>query len=134
MNICIFSIKLPISVKICLAVIEILTFNKRSSKVYGFHKRTFLLTVHGVDGRRHRRNCRNGKTNTDRMMCRGWRFREGSIVGAKSARCNSGGPSTPVTSASCTDRCGDITPVGGLVLEGRLSPTIPAAPIVPQIS
>jgi len=32
MNICLFSIKVPISVKICPTVIEILTFNKWSQK------------------------------------------------------------------------------------------------------
>jgi len=32
MNICLFSIKVPILVKICLIVIEILTFNKWSQK------------------------------------------------------------------------------------------------------
>jgi len=36
-------------VKISLTVIEILTFDKWSSKVYRFQKRTFLLTFHGVD-------------------------------------------------------------------------------------
>jgi len=41
MNICLFSIKLPILVKICAAVIEILTFNKWSSKVCRFQKRAF---------------------------------------------------------------------------------------------
>jgi len=49
MNICLFSIKLPILVKICPTVIEMLTFNKWSSKVYRFLKRAFLLAVHGVD-------------------------------------------------------------------------------------
>jgi len=34
MNICLFSTKLPISVNISGTVIEILTFNKLSSKVY----------------------------------------------------------------------------------------------------
>jgi len=32
-------------------------------KVYRFQKRAFLLTVHGVNWRQHRRNCRIGKTN-----------------------------------------------------------------------
>ena len=32
MNICLFSIKLPILVKICLTLIEILTYNKWSKK------------------------------------------------------------------------------------------------------
>jgi len=45
-------------VKICPTIIEILTFNKWSSNVYRFQKRAFLLTVHGVDWRQHRRNCR----------------------------------------------------------------------------
>jgi len=36
-------------VKISPTVIEILTFNKWSSKVYRFQKRAFLLTFHGVD-------------------------------------------------------------------------------------
>jgi len=36
-------------VKICPIVIEILTSNKRSSKVYRFQKHAFLLTFHGVD-------------------------------------------------------------------------------------
>ena len=34
--------------KISPTIIEMLTFNK-SSKVYCFHKRAFLLTFHGVD-------------------------------------------------------------------------------------
>jgi len=46
MNICLFSIKLPILVQICPTIIEILTCNKWSSKVYRF---AFLLTVRGVD-------------------------------------------------------------------------------------
>jgi len=49
MNICLFSIKLPILVQICPTIIEILTCNKWSSKVYRFQKHAFLLTVHGVD-------------------------------------------------------------------------------------
>jgi len=49
MNVCLFSIKLPILLKICHTVVEILTFNKWSSKVYRFQKRAFLLAVHGVD-------------------------------------------------------------------------------------
>jgi len=51
------------------------------------------------------------------------------VIGAKSARCDGGGPSI---SASCIDIWGDTISVGGLVLEGRLSPTIPAAPICPR--
>jgi len=31
-------------------------------KVYRFQKRAFLLTVHGVNWRQNRRNCRSGKT------------------------------------------------------------------------
>jgi len=31
-------------------------------KVYRFQKCAFLLTVHGVNWRQHRRNCRIGKT------------------------------------------------------------------------
>jgi len=49
MNICLFSIKLPILAKISFTVIEILTFNKWFSEVYHFQKRAFLLTFHGVD-------------------------------------------------------------------------------------
>jgi len=49
MNICLFSIKLPILVKISPTVIEILTFNKWSLKVYRFQERAFLLTFLGVD-------------------------------------------------------------------------------------
>jgi len=49
MNICLFSIKLPILEKISPSVIEILTFNEWSSKVYRFQKCAFLLTLHGVD-------------------------------------------------------------------------------------
>jgi len=33
-------------------------------KVYHFQKRAFLLTVHGVNQRQHRRNCRIGKRKT----------------------------------------------------------------------
>jgi len=33
-------------------------------KVYRFQKRAFLLRVHGVNWRQHRRNCRIGKTKT----------------------------------------------------------------------
>jgi len=36
--------------------------------VYRFQKRAFLLTVHGVNWRQHRRNCRIGKTKTNKMM------------------------------------------------------------------
>jgi len=32
-------------------------------KVYCFQKRAFLLTVHGVNWRQHRRNIRKTKTN-----------------------------------------------------------------------
>jgi len=39
MNICLFSMKLPILVKISHTIIEILAFNKWFSKVYRFHKR-----------------------------------------------------------------------------------------------
>jgi len=45
---------MPILVKICPIDIEILTFNKWSSKVYRFQKRAFLLTVQC--------NCRIGET------------------------------------------------------------------------
>jgi len=38
------------------------------SKVYRFLKRDFLLTVHGVNWRQHRRNCRIGKTKTNKMV------------------------------------------------------------------
>jgi len=38
------------------------------SKVYGFQKRDFLLTVHGVNRRQHRRNSRIGKTKTNKMV------------------------------------------------------------------
>jgi len=38
------------------------------SKVYRFQKRDFLLTVHGVNWRQHRRNCRIGKTKTNKMV------------------------------------------------------------------
>jgi len=41
--------------KICPTVTEIFTFNKRSQK------RDFLLTVHGVNWRQNRRNCRIDK-------------------------------------------------------------------------
>jgi len=46
MNICLFSIKLPILVKISFIVIEILTFNnnKWSSEVYHFHAEACFLT------------------------------------------------------------------------------------------
>jgi len=40
------------------------------SKVYRFQKRDFLLTVHGVNWRQHRRNCRIGKTKTNKMVFR----------------------------------------------------------------
>jgi len=37
-------------------------------KVYRFQKGVFLLTVHhGVNWRQHRRNCRIGKTKTNKM-------------------------------------------------------------------
>jgi len=49
MNMCLFSVKLPMLVKICLAVIEILAFNKMALEVYRSQKRAFLLTVHGVN-------------------------------------------------------------------------------------
>jgi len=39
------------------------------SKVYRFQKRDFLLTVHGVNWRQHRRNCRIGKTKANKMVC-----------------------------------------------------------------
>jgi len=38
------------------------------SKVYRFKKRDFLVTVHGVNWRQHRRNCRIGKTKTNKMV------------------------------------------------------------------
>jgi len=38
------------------------------SKVYRFQKRDFLLTVYGVNWRQHRRNCRIGKTKTNKMV------------------------------------------------------------------
>ena len=68
MNICLFSIKVPILVKICPTVIEILTFNKWSQKFCRFQKRDFLLTVNGVNWRQHRRKCRIGKTKTKKMV------------------------------------------------------------------
>jgi len=34
-------------------------------KVYRFQKRAFLFTVHGVNWRQHRRNCRISKTKTN---------------------------------------------------------------------
>jgi len=37
-------------------------------KVYRFQKRAFLLTVHGVNWRQHRRICRIGKTKTNKMV------------------------------------------------------------------
>jgi len=37
-------------------------------KVYRFHKCAFLLTVHGVNWRQHRRNCRISKTKTNKMV------------------------------------------------------------------
>jgi len=37
-------------------------------KVYRFQKRAFLLTVHGVKWRQHRRNCRISKTKTSKMV------------------------------------------------------------------
>ena len=44
-NICLFSIKLPILVKISAIVIEILTFNIWCSKVYRFEKRIRLRSM-----------------------------------------------------------------------------------------
>ena len=39
------------------------------SKVYRFQKRDFLLTVHVVNYvMQHRRNCRIGKTKTNKMV------------------------------------------------------------------
>jgi len=49
MNSYLFSIKIPIFVKIGPTITEILTFNKWSSKVYRSQKRAFLLTFHVVD-------------------------------------------------------------------------------------
>jgi len=37
-------------------------------KVYRFQKRAFLITVHGVNWRQHRRKCRISKTKTNRMV------------------------------------------------------------------
>jgi len=37
-------------------------------KVYRFQKRAFLLTVHGVNWRQNRRNCRSGKTKINKMV------------------------------------------------------------------
>jgi len=37
-------------------------------KVYRFQKRAFLFTVRGVNWRQHRRNCRIGKTKTNKMV------------------------------------------------------------------
>jgi len=37
-------------------------------KVYHFQKRAFVLTVHRVNWRQHRRNCRIGKTKTNKMV------------------------------------------------------------------
>jgi len=37
-------------------------------KVYLFQKRAFLLTVHGVNWRQHRRKRRIGKTKTNKMV------------------------------------------------------------------
>jgi len=38
-------------------------------KVYRFQKRDFLLTIHGVNWRQHRRNCRIGKMKTHKKWC-----------------------------------------------------------------
>jgi len=58
MNICLFSIKLPILVKICPTVIEILVL-----KVYRFQKRAFLrsmeLTDASIDAMSHWQNKAN---------------------------------------------------------------------------
>jgi len=37
-------------------------------KVYRFQKGAFLLTVHGVNWRQHRRSCRIGKTKINKMV------------------------------------------------------------------
>ena len=37
-------------------------------KVCRFQKRAFLLTVHGVNWRQHRRNYRIGKTKTNKIV------------------------------------------------------------------
>jgi len=37
-------------------------------KVYRFQKHAFLLTVHGVNWCQHRRNCRIGRTKTNKMV------------------------------------------------------------------
>jgi len=37
-------------------------------KVYSFQKRAFLLTVCGVNWRQHWRNCRTGKTKTNKVV------------------------------------------------------------------
>jgi len=44
MNICLFSMNLPVLLKISHIIIEILTFNKWSSKVYYFQKRVTSTT------------------------------------------------------------------------------------------
>jgi len=67
MNICLFSIKTPVLVKICPTVIELLTFNKWC-KVCRFQKCAFLLTVHGVNWSQHRRNCHFGITKTNKIV------------------------------------------------------------------
>ena len=66
-NICLFSIELPILVKICPTGIEILTFNKRLKR-YRFQKRAFFLTVHEVNWRQYRHHCRIGKTKTNKIV------------------------------------------------------------------
>jgi len=37
-------------------------------KAYRFKKRAFLLAIHGVNWRQHRRNCRIGKIKTNKMV------------------------------------------------------------------
>jgi len=37
-------------------------------KVYCFQKRAFLLMVHGVNWRQHRRNCRSRNRKTNKMV------------------------------------------------------------------
>jgi len=60
MNICLFSIKVRILVKICPTVIEILIFNKWSQK--------FTVSNSVISYVHHRRNCRIGKTKTNKMV------------------------------------------------------------------
>jgi len=68
MNICLFSIKVPILVKIYPTIIEIWTLNKWSQMFTVSRSVISYLQSMGVNWRQHRRNSRIGKTKTNKMV------------------------------------------------------------------